>query len=107
MYKECAVEIPKDIARVMLMSLISDTSNGTKKMTKAEWIIDFVTHPGVVETVDRINDIAGYYLVEKGNRQYFVKVTKDFITTRELPGKIDGKRFVIGNHRYTKGYQIV
>lgn len=39
MYKECAVEIPKDIARVMLMSLISDTSNGTKKMTKADYIV--------------------------------------------------------------------
>jgi transcriptional regulator with XRE-family HTH domain len=78
-----------------------------KKMTKAEWIIDFVTHPGVVETVDRINDIAGYYLVEKGNRQYFVKVTKDFITTRELPGKVDGKKFDIENHRYTKGYRIL
>ena len=71
------------------------------------WIIDFVTHPGVVETVDRINDIAGYYLVEKGNRQYFVKVTKDFITTRELPGKVEGKKFDIEDHRYTKGYRIL
>lgn len=36
MYKETGVEITKDMARIMLMSLISDTSNGTKKMTKAD-----------------------------------------------------------------------
>ena len=36
MYKENGVEITKDMARIMLMSLISDTSNGTKKMTKAD-----------------------------------------------------------------------
>ena len=38
MYKECGVEISIDIARIMLMSLISDTSNGTKKMTKADGV---------------------------------------------------------------------
>ena len=78
-----------------------------KKLTKGEWILDFLVQPGVVEVMDRMNNgIVGYYLVEKGNRQYFVKVTKDFITTSELPARVEGKKFVIGNHRYTKGYQI-
>ncbi|MBR4732626.1 MAG: hypothetical protein IK081_07635 [Lachnospiraceae bacterium] len=78
-----------------------------RKLSKAEWIVDFVVQPGIVEVLDRMKGIAGFYLVEKGSRQYFVKVTKEFITTHELPGKVDGKRFVIGNHRYTKGYRIV
>jgi len=41
------------------------------------------------------------------NKQYFVKVTNDFITTSELPKKVEGKKFDIGNHRYIKGYQIL
>ena len=78
-----------------------------RKMSKAEWLIDFFVQPGVVEVLDRMNGNNGYYLVEKGNRQYFVKVTKDFITTSVLPNRVDGKRFVIGKHQYTKAYQIV
>ena len=65
-----------------------------------------MVQPGIVEVLDRMNGIVGYYLVEKGNRQYFVKVTKDFITTHELPSRVEGKKFVIGNQLYTKGYQI-
>ena len=78
-----------------------------KKMTKAEWIIDFVVMPGVVETLDRFKEIAGFYLVEKGNKQYLVRVTNDFIVTNELAEKVDSKGFVVGDHKYTKGYQIV
>ncbi len=79
----------------------------TKKMTKAEWIIDFLVQPGIVEVLDRFNELAGFYLVEKGNRQYFVKVTTDFITTNELTEKVDIRKFDLGNHRYKKGYQIL
>lgn len=50
-----------------------------RKLSKAEWIIDFAVQPGIVELLDRVNEIAGYYLVEKGGKQYFVKVTNDFI----------------------------
>ena len=78
-----------------------------RKLSKAEWIVDFIVQPGIVEVIDRLNGIAGFYLVEKGNKQYFVKVTQDFITTSELPTRIEGKKFTIGNHRYTKGYQIL
>ena len=78
-----------------------------RKMSKAEAILDFIVQPGIVETLDRFNGLAGYYLVEKGNKQYFVKVTNDFITTSELPNRVEGKKFDIGNHRYIKGYRIV
>lgn len=79
----------------------------TKKMTKAETILDFLVQPGIVETLDRFSELAVFYLVEKGGKQYLVKVTKDFITTNELAEKVDAKKFVIGNHKYTKGYQIL
>lgn len=100
--KRDAVCLAKHQDASAIYALISN-----RKLSKAEWIVDFVVQPGIVEVLDRMNGIAGYYLVEKGNRQYFVKVTKDFITTRELPGRVEGKKFVIGNHRYTKGYQIL
>ncbi len=78
-----------------------------RKMSKAEWLVDFIVQPGVVEVMDQLNNNAGCYLVEKGGRQYFVTVTGDFITTRELPNKVEGKKFVIENHKYTKGYRIL
>ena len=79
----------------------------TKRMSKAEWIIDFIVRPGVVETLDKFSDIAGYYMVERGDRQYLVKVTADFITTYELANKVDIRNFDLGDHRYKKGYQIL
>lgn len=79
----------------------------TKRMTKAEWIIDFIVQPGVVEVLDRFKEIASFYLVEKGNKQYFVKVTNDFITTNELTEKADIRKFDLGNYRYKKEYQIL
>lgn len=78
-----------------------------KKMSKAEWIIDFVVQPGVVQVLDQFSEIASFYLVEKGTKQYLVKVNKEFITTNELADKVDVKKFVVGNYQYKKGYQIV
>ena len=78
-----------------------------RKMSKREAIIDFFVQPGTVEVLDRIKEIAGFYLVEKGNKQYFVKVTNDFITTSEMPQKVEEKKFDIGDHRYIKGYRIL
>lgn len=75
-------------------------------MTKAEWIIDFIVQPGVVEVLDRFKELAGYYLVEKGNKQYFVKVTNEFIVTNELSEKVNVRKFDFGNHRYRKAYQF-
>ena len=79
----------------------------TKRMSKAEWIIDFIVQPGVVETLDKLKETAGFYIVERGGRQYLVKVTSDFITTYELTKKVDIRKFDFGNHRYKEGYQIL
>ena len=79
----------------------------TKKMTTAEKIFDFLVQPGIVDVLDRFKELAGFYLVEKGSRQYFVKVTNDFITTNELAEKVSGNKFVLGDHKYRKGYKIL
>ena len=60
-----------------------------------------------MEILDRFKEIASFYLVEKGTKQYLVKVTDDFIVTNELTEKVDSHKFVVGNYKYTKGYQIV
>lgn len=79
----------------------------TRKMSKLEWCIDFIVSPGIVDVLDQVNDTATYYLAEKGTKQYFVKVTKDFITTNELADKVDVKKFIIGKYKFKKGYQIL
>lgn len=78
-----------------------------KKMSKVEWLIDLIVLPGVVDMLDQFSELAAFYLVEKGTKQYLVKVTKEFITTKELADKVDVKKFVVGNYKYKKLYQIV
>lgn len=79
----------------------------TRKMNKIEWLIDFIVQPGVVDILDQLNEIVTYYLVEKGTKQYLVKVTKDFIITNELADKVDVQRFAIGKYKFKKNYQIL
>ena len=78
-----------------------------KKMSKIEWVIDFIVQPGIVDLLDQTKEFAGFYLVEKGAKQYLVKVTKEFIVTNELAEKMEQKKFVVGNHQYKKMYQLV
>lgn len=77
-----------------------------KKMNKSEWWLDFLIQPGIVEVLDRFKESANYYLVEKGMRQYLVKVTDDFIITNELAEKVDGKSFIVDEYRYLIGLDI-
>lgn len=79
----------------------------TKKMNRVEWLVDFIVQPGVVNALDQLNEIVTYYLVEKGTKQYLVKVSKDFVTTNELADKVDTRKFTIGNYKFKKGYQIL
>jgi len=78
-----------------------------KKMTKLEWAIDFVVQPGVVDLLDQTKEYAGFYLVEKGTKQFLVKVTNEFIVTNELADKVDSIKFAVGNYKYKKAYQLV
>lgn len=78
-----------------------------RKMSKIEWWIDFIVQPGVVDVIDQLGDIASFYLVEKGTKQYLVKVTKDFIVMNELADRVDVKKFVVGKYQFKKQYQIL
>jgi transcriptional regulator with XRE-family HTH domain len=69
-----------------------------KKLSRWEFIIDFIVQPGVLEAADSLNDMSAYYLVELPNKQWFVKVSKDFIESRELSSRFNGRKRVIGNH---------
>lgn len=79
-----------------------------RKLNIKEWIVDTLVQPNVLLIGDYLNTgIIGFYLVEKTERQYLVSVSKDFITTRELPVKIDKEKFIIGKYRFEKaGYEL-
>ena len=78
-----------------------------KKMSKKEALLDFIIQPGVVQTLDYMNNSDGYYLVEQGGRQYLVRVSKDFITTTELAQHVDAKKFTIDNNVFKRAvYQL-
>ena len=79
-----------------------------KKMSKLEWAADFLVQPGIVDIIHYTDDgSAGYYLVEKGGRQYMVRVSKDYIETAELADRVDPKKFVLGEYKFKEaGYRL-
>lgn len=56
MYRECAVDVPRDMARVMLMSILSDTRNMTKRVTA----FDRIAYDALLEIAD-IEDVDALY----------------------------------------------
>ena len=79
-----------------------------KKMSKKEALLDFLVFPGVLNVADSLNDTSSYYLVESGNKQFLVNVTKDFIITNELAVRVDPKRFEIGTNKFTAcSYRLI
>lgn len=79
----------------------------TRKMSKVERCVDFIVGFGTVNVLDQLNEIVSFYLVEKGTKQYLVKVTKDFITTNQLANRLSTNKFIIGKYIFKKGYQII
>jgi len=79
-----------------------------KKMSKVEWLTDFIAGPGIIQGADYLNDSSAYYLVESGSKQLLVNVSADFITSRELANKIDPTKFDLGNYTFRKAaYQLL
>ena len=79
-----------------------------KKMSKIEWIVDFIVAPGIIQGADYLNDTSAYYLVESGGKQLLVKVSDDFLITSELANKVNPKKFDFGNHTFKKAtYQLI
>ncbi|MGN0547126.1 MAG: helix-turn-helix domain-containing protein [Acutalibacteraceae bacterium] len=87
---------------------------GEMKLTKGEKVIDnalgFLTDapfgiPGIINSVK--NSDKQFYLIEKDGKQFLVTVTDEFIETRRLANRVDGKKFEIGNWKFTKcGYEV-
>ena len=78
-----------------------------KRMSKGEWIADFIAGPGIIQGADYLNDASGHYLVEIKGKQLLVDVSKDFITSRELANKVDPKKFDFGNYTFKKATYAV
>lgn len=75
-----------------------------EKTTKAEKIIDniigvFTDAPfGIPDLIHDINNMKNhYYLINKGNKQFFVMIGEDFIESSEVSNIITEKKFHRGN----------
>lgn len=73
-----------------------------RNLSKAEWILDFLTSPGLFETADRFENRASYYLVEQNGVQYLVSVSREFITSRRVASRITEEKFTIGKYRFVR-----
>ena len=85
-----------------------------QKLTKGQRIFDnllgFFTDASF-GTADIYNDIKKldkqYYLVEQGDKQFFVLLTDEFIVSRELVQKQHAGKFEIGEMKFTKcAYEV-
>ena len=74
----------------------------TKKLNLLENIIDFIVQPGVLQLADYASNYAAYYLVELEQKQLLVKITKEFIESKELKNKFIEKKMIIGNNIFKK-----
>lgn len=84
-----------------------------EKLTKGERIIDeaitwftamlpnigvFDSGADIAKTINNINNV--FYLVNKGDKQYFVLVNDEYMEIKELVDKITEKKFEIGNYKF-------
>lgn len=81
------------------------------QLNKIEWWADFLTC-GLYTMIWGISHwktwTGHYYLVNQGERQFFVEVSEDFITATGLPKTITKNKFYIGDRQYIKiQYDIV
>ncbi len=56
---------------------------------------------------DQLRDMSMYYLVNQGNKQYFVNVQKDYIVWEELIHPIHEKKFVLGENKFRGAYDLL
>lgn len=78
-----------------------------KKLTMVENVLDFLVQPNIFTVADGFADMSCYYLVQTAAGQFFVNVTKEFITSTRMNKTITDRKFVIGQNQYTKLYRIL
>ena len=80
---------------------------GQQKLTRGEKATENVLGWGfglfgVPEFLNGVKNVdKEFYLVDDGDKQYFVTVTDEFIESRQLKEKITKKKFEIGNFKFT------
>ena len=81
---------------------------GQLKLTKGEKIVDnalgFLTDApfGIPEFINGIKNLdKEYYLVNRGEKQFLVMITDEFVESRELIRKYTEKKFEIGEWQFT------
>ena len=82
---------------------------GKLKLTKSEKVIDnllgfFTDAPfGTPELINSFKNMdKEFYLVQQGEKQYFVTVTDEFVGSRRLAKHITADKFEIGNWQFLK-----
>ena len=82
---------------------------GKLKLTKSEKVIDnllgfFTDAPfGTPELINSFKNMdKEFYLVQQGEKQYFVTVTDEFVESRRLAKHITADKFEIGNWQFLK-----
>ena len=56
----------------------------------------------MLAAVDKFDDTSSYYLVEKGDVQYLVNVTDEFITSTRMAVRVSEKTFDVGKNRFRR-----
>lgn len=81
------------------------------QLNKIEWWCDFLTC-GLYTMIWGISHwktwTGCYYLVEQGERQFFVSVDEEFLTATALPNRIVKNKFYIGDRQYMRiRYELI
>ena len=74
-----------------------------KKVSVWQNIFEWVTGMfGSFNVVDQLENKDQYYLVDVDEKQYWVVVSKEFITTSQLVNKITDNKFTVGDNKFRK-----
>ena len=81
----------------------------TEKLTKGEKITDFIAWfvsplTNIIPIAKSFDNVDNeFYLVNDGQKQYLVKITSEFMESRELSTRITEKKFEMGNYKFICG----
>lgn len=73
----------------------------TVKRSRLAWLVEAVLPFDFLRAVDSVDHYAAYYLVDLGDRQLLVTVTRTEMISRELPQRWDGRGVLeLGDQKY-------
>ena len=78
-----------------------------KKMSKLEWIFDFIIGAGTIDLADALNDMSPYYLVKKDNIKLLVNMKDWVLEVKELDPNINEKKFAVDKNVFRKHNELI